>query len=153
MTNSIAPRIHLGFSLLELICVVIIIAILVAVAYPGYLNVVAASRRAEGKSALHAILIQQERYYLHHNTYLAFDSDSRDGQFKWWSGTSAASSFYEIRATPCPNKLLTQCVLITGYPGTEKVKSFVDPVCGNLMLDSANNKTYSVSTEPNSTCW
>jgi len=142
-----------GFSILELVCALVIVVIFSAIAYPAYLNAITTARRAEAKSALHALMLQQERYYLTHNTYLAYDSETNDGTFKWWSGESAASSYYEIHASACPNKLLDQCVLLTAYPGTTKVRLHTDPICGNLMLDSANNKTYSVSKEPNTACW
>lgn len=151
--NSSDSKSQLGFSLLELIFALIIVAILFAITYPSYRSFVMNGRRAEAKSALHTTMLRQERYYTQHNSYYAFDSSSQHTSFKWWSGETADTSYYEIDAKACPDQLLNQCVLLTAYPGTEKVRNHSDPICGNLMLDSANNKTYSVSTERNSLCW
>jgi type IV pilus assembly protein PilE len=146
-------KIQCGFSFIELIVALVIFVVLAAVAYPGYQSSILKIRRAEARSALHALLLQQERYYTEHNTYYAFNAGTTNSPFKWWSGNSAAESYYEMQATPCTNKLLIQCVLLTATPGTENVKSGSDPLCGNLMLDSANNKSYSIDTVPNPSCW
>lgn len=153
MNYSNCPKTQTGFSVIELITVLIIIGILIGATYPSYLDAVTKGRRAEARSALYAVLLKQERYYTQHNTYFAFDSETPNSPFNWWSGDTASSSYYEIHASNCPHKSLSQCVLLTAIPGTDKVKTNSDPVCGNLMLDSANNKSYSVSTEPNSSCW
>ena len=131
----------------------IIFALLILVAYPSYKNSILKVRRAEARSALHSAMLQQERFYTQHNTYSAFTSDTKNSPFKWWSGDSAEKSYYEISAAPCPSKQLTQCVLLTAASGTKNVKNVDDSVCGNLMLDSANNKTYSNSYEPDAECW
>ena len=134
-------RAQAGFSLLELIIAMIIVLVLSAAAYPSYLNLIQHSRRAEARSALHATMLLEERYYTLHNTYFAFDHNTANSPFKWWSGDAGATSYYEIRAGSCPDKTLGECVLLTAIPGTVNVRSHADPVCGNLMLDSANNKT------------
>lgn len=133
--------------------VMIIVVILTLLAIPSYQHIIMQSRRAEARSALHATLLQQERYYTLHNTYFAFDSSTPDSPFKWWSGDAGTNSYYEIQAERCPDKSLRECVLLTATPGTANVRNSADPLCGNLMLDSAGNKTYSVATEPNASCW
>ena len=52
-----------GFSLLEVVVVIVIIAILVAIGYPMYENKVRQSRRADAKSALVELAQLQEKYY------------------------------------------------------------------------------------------
>jgi len=142
-----------GYSLTELMTVMLVIGVLGLLAYPSYLNVIQQSRRAEARSALHATLLQQERYYTLHNTYFVFDSTTPDSPFKWWSGDSVANSYYEIGATRCPDQSLHECVLLTATPGTGNVRNNADPLCGSLMLDSAGNKTISVSAQPIAACW
>jgi len=146
-------KFQFGFSYIEVFVALIICAVLATAAYPSYQAYVLKIRRAEARSALHSLLLQQERYYTEHNTYFAFNADTDNSPFKWWSGDSTTESYYELQATPCTNQLLIQCVLLTATPGTENVRDGSDPICGNLMLDSANNKTYSGGTEPNSSCW
>ena len=60
-----------GFSLLELMIVVTIIAIITAVALPSYLAQVQKSRRAEAKSALTQISTMQQQFRTEQNRYTA----------------------------------------------------------------------------------
>ena len=60
-----------GFSLIELMVVVIIIAILAAVGYPMYRSHVLKSRRADAKSALVQLTQLQENYYTNNNSSYA----------------------------------------------------------------------------------
>jgi len=146
-------KIQSGFSAVEIMITLIIIAIVCTATYPVFINAVMKSRRAEARSALLSTMLLQENYYSLHNTYFAFNSETQNSPFNWWSGQSPATSYYEMQATQCANRSLGECVLLTALPGTGKVKSNSDPVCGNLMLDSANNKSYSASQETNSACW
>lgn len=52
----------LGFSIIELMIVVVILGVLLAVAYPSYLDSVRKGRRADGIAALTALQQAQERY-------------------------------------------------------------------------------------------
>ena len=146
-------KLHYGFTHIELFITMIILVLLILIAYPLYQHAILKVRRAEARVALHSVMLQQERFYTQHNTYSAFTSNTNNSIFKWWSGDSIEKSYYEISATPCPSKQLTQCVLLTATSGTKNVKQVDDSICGDLMLDSANNKTYSKSTEPNAECW
>lgn len=58
-----------GFTLVELMITVAVIAILAAVAYPTYLDQVHKGRRMEGRDALLAIAQAQERYYTVNGKY------------------------------------------------------------------------------------
>jgi type IV pilus assembly protein PilE len=51
-----------GFTLLEVILVVAVIAILVTIAYPSYEEQIRRSRRADAQGALQAFAIAMERY-------------------------------------------------------------------------------------------
>ncbi len=59
-----------GVTLLELMIVVVIISILTAIAYPNYRQYATRAKRTEAKAALLQIATNQERFYLHNNTYL-----------------------------------------------------------------------------------
>lgn len=58
-----------GFTLIELMIVVIIIGILAGIAYPSYSQYVQRGYRTEGKSALLDLAAKQERYYMQNYKY------------------------------------------------------------------------------------
>ena len=60
-----------GFSLIELIVVLAMIAILAAIAVPSYTASIRKARRAEGKEYLHELMMAQERYHANFNRYAA----------------------------------------------------------------------------------
>ena len=133
-----------GFTLIEVIVALAILAILAGIVYPTYIESVRKGKRTEGKAALFLLLQQQERYYSQHNTYIAFSPSSTDDdekKFKWFSGASPKSSAYEIRAEACENDTIQNCVQLTAMPGTKNVGgNYQDPVCGNLKISSAGIK-------------
>lgn len=58
-----------GFTLVELVIAVAVVAILASVAVPSYREHVAASRRSDGKAALLAVAQLMERAYTERGTY------------------------------------------------------------------------------------
>jgi len=141
-----------GFTLIEVMVVVVIIAILSSLAFPSYRLAVRRAKRAEARVALLQIMQQQERYYTLHSRYVAFSADSVDAdarKFKWYSGNSAPASAYEISAVACAGATLQDCVLLTAQAGGPKVDSgYDDSQCGLLSLSSVGVK--SPSGAP---CW
>ncbi len=134
-----------GFTLLELMVTLAIVAILAGLAYPSYRHAILKSKRAEGSGALLQLMQQQERYYLAHGRYIAFSSASVDPderRFKWHSGSSAPASAYEISAVPCAGSTLQECVQLTAVAGTAQVNAqHRDPQCGLLSLSSSGARS------------
>jgi type IV pilus assembly protein PilE len=130
-----------GFTLIELMLVLIIVSVLAAVAYPGYAGYVTKSRRAEGQVALMNAMQQQEQHRAIHQTYAAFSSAAPVEGMPWWSGSSAFGSAYELEARACPDSELRDCVQISARPGTANVGTrHSDPECGTLTLTSTGDQ-------------
>ena len=103
-----------GFSLIELMIVVVIVAILGSIAYPSYLNQVTQSRRADAQAVLMEAAQFMERFYTENNRYdrdtagtavalpAQLQESPRDSGTKSYDITVQASSAstYTLRATP-----------------------------------------------------
>ncbi len=129
-----------GFTLVELMVVLAIVAILGAIAYPGYAAHMVKARRVEAQLALVDAMQRQEQYRARHHTYVAFsvgseDPDSR--QFRWWIGAHAETSAYEVDGYACEGRDISQCIELRAQPGTANVDAgFDDHDCGVLTFDS-----------------
>ena len=126
-----------GFTLIELMIVVAVIAILAAVAFPSYNDHVRKSRRAQAKADLVELAQQLERHHTVQNTYagltLPITQSPRDGTSRYtlsYSGNPSASAF-KLQAVP--------------GTGQDKDK------CGTLTLDQAGRKTPNNATVEG--CW
>lgn len=141
---------HHGFSLIELMVVVVIVAVLATIEYPSYRESVRKTKRAEGRAALMESMQQQERYYSQNGSYLVFSASTANG-FKWYSSNSAAASSYELSATACGGESIRNCVLLTAKPGTQNVNAnYKDDSCGNLTLASTGEQA---ATGSDANCW
>jgi type IV pilus assembly protein PilE len=58
-----------GFSLIELMIALVIVAIIAAIALPNYKDSVVKSRRTEAKAALLDLQNRMERFFIDHNSY------------------------------------------------------------------------------------
>ncbi len=130
-----------GFTLIEVMVALAVLAVLAAFVYPSYAGYVTRTRRVEGQMALVEALQLQERHRARHHTYQAFSSASAGDtarRFRWWSGRTPRTSAYELEAYACPGLGIDECVEVRATPGTARVDSgFADPDCGVLTLDSA----------------
>ncbi len=74
-----------GFTLLELVMVLVIIGILVALGVPGFFKTVERSRMSEATRMLGVIRMAQMRYYAEHATFTSnmdeLDIDKAEGKF------------------------------------------------------------------------
>jgi type IV pilus assembly protein PilE len=143
-----------GFTLIEIMVAVVIVAILASFAYPSYLESVRKAKRAEARAALMQLMQQQERYYSQNNRYIAFSSESageNEKKFSWYSGSTPSTSAYEIEGRACENGIIENCVALTARPGTAKVdRNYSDTRCGELTLTSTGAKS---ATGSAADCW
>ena len=125
-----------GFTLMELMIVVAVIAILGGLAYPAYQDYVLRSDRSDGQAFLNDAAARQERYLAQNNAYadtaakLGYSSSTSPGK-RYTLGISAtAATAYTLTATPIRT----------------------DSKCGNLTLDQAGTKGKSGSASVDD-CW
>lgn len=157
-------RIPFGFTLIELMITVAIVAFLAAVAYPAYTNQILKGKRAECRSGMLEALQQQERYYTSFSTYVTFTSSvsANSAGIRFSSGDNPTSSACGITSvascttgSPTVTLSINQCVQIVGT-----MKDSRDPVTA-LTLNSNNQKGCTRSgtsyqqptTQPPQDCW
>ena len=90
-----------GFTLIEVMIVVVIVAILAAVAIPSYQDSVRKTRRADAKEALMRIAALQERYFFTNNRYGEFKDLGLTGTSGCDAKIDSQEGFYEIQLTSC----------------------------------------------------
>ena len=105
-----------GFTLIELMIVVAVIAVLAAIAIPNYSEHVRKSHRAQAKADLAEYMQLAERYHTVNNTYVGFglpnDQTPREGGAAWYTleiSPDATASTITIVATAAGGQLKDKC--------------------------------------------
>ncbi len=100
-----------GFTLIEVMITVVIVAILAAIAIPNYSQYVQKTRRADAQEKLLDMAAQQERWFFSKNQYTKLVSDlggavSRDGYYNVEIKVTGEAPFtsYTLEATPVSTK-------------------------------------------------
>jgi type IV pilus assembly protein PilE len=126
-----------GFTLIELMVAVAIVAILTAVAVPSYTNYVLKSRRPDAKQALLDFAAREERYYTLNNTY---------------TSTAAALGYAALPLSLGSNGdyLLSVVTATTTTYSVQAVPqgSQADDTCGTYTLDNFGNQGAATAN-----CW
>ena len=106
---------HSGFSLLELLVVLVIVGILASVAYPSYVDSVRKANRSEAIAELQNILAAQERYFLANRTY------AKDLTLLGYPAGGTLDN-YTLAGEDCDPVDLTLCVEIRASASTDSQK-------------------------------
>lgn len=135
---------HAGFTLMELMIVVVIASILAAIAVPSYLEHMNRTRRTDGKAALLEAAQKLERCYSMYNRFDHADCalvesdlplDSPEGYYRITGNIESAS--YALTATPVS-------------PGPQDD----DADCATLTINHLNQKGATAGTGGDaSKCW
>lgn len=116
-----------GFTLIELMITVAIVAILAAVAYPSFTEQIARSRRSECRSGALATMQQQERYFGQYNTYVVASVAPAAAVVKNFSGDNATNSACYIASSACAGRTIAECVQVQAnvlYKDPHKIDYF-----------------------------
>ncbi|WP_305909805.1 type IV pilin protein [Methylomarinum sp. Ch1-1] len=127
-----------GFTLIELMITVTILAILAAIAYPAYNDYIVKSRRSDAKSAILKMQLAEEKWRANNPSYTATLSDlnypnsySPDGYYELAISNNTANT-YTITATPVSGGLQAG-----------------DSDCASMSMDQNGTK----ASSPSSACW
>ncbi len=127
-----------GFTLMELMIALVILAILAAVAIPVYRHYVMRARRSDAIHALLAIQISEEKYRLSNSTYGTL------GQV--WSGGTSEGGYYTLGVS---NVSATSYTITATAVGGQADDSADGVSCATLTLTYSNGTTTKTPTN----CW
>lgn len=150
-----------GFTLIEAMIVVVIVAILAAIAYPSYLEQIRKANRSVAKSGLLEVANKQLHYFFSKrdyvgisqlynvasgNTAIYFDK-SGVGSFSTTAGAVYAVSVTQTNNSTCGG---APCFTLEAAPQGDQASD----ACGTFILTSNNKRDVSNSSStPASKCW
>lgn len=118
-----------GFTLIELMIVIAIIAIVSAIAIPAYTGYLATARMVEAKNNIAALKLAEEEYYLEHNGYCSDISNDNtnlsnacDNLWTVAAGDNGVNFTYTISASG--NQYKITATGDTGTPVAGKTDSY-----------------------------
>ena len=135
-----------GFTVIELMVVLIIVSILVALAYPSYVDQVRKSRRGEAQELLMNWSINQEIWRSNHPLY----ADDTAGQL-----SAPTHDYYNFSlAAPDPPTATTYVLQAIAPTGSDQLndKAKDGTNCSTLNMNSAGQK-YSGGDPSKLSCW
>jgi len=131
---------HYGWTLIELVVVVAVLAILVMIAYPVYTEQIIKSRRPDGMALLYNAAQREQQFYTVNNSFTA----------------TAGSGGLDISATSSDGYYTLSIVAdSTTYTltATRAGLQTADTRCGDLTLTHLGAKGNSGGSLPASKCW
>lgn len=134
-----------GFTLIELMIVILIVGILVTIAYPSYQEHVARARRADGQTALLDLASRLERYYSEQNTYQTATIGTGNGT-DVLDTTTSPEGWYALSIT-------NQTATAYSIQATPQNAQASDALCLNLTYNSLGQKGFSSAAGSLERCW
>jgi type IV pilus assembly protein PilE len=145
-----------GFTLVELMIVVVIATILLSIAVPSYMQQIRESRRTDARTALLDLAGREESYNATMNAYTNVATNLGYAAFP----VSVGSGYYTITvscvaaygAGACgPNAIVGPSYYLTATPiaGTSQAN---DTQCTSFSVDSQGNQ-FSTGTAASTICW
>jgi type IV pilus assembly protein PilE len=131
-------RLIRGFSLIELMIVVAIVAIIIAFAYPSYRNQVMKANRSDAMIFILEIADRQERFYSDQSSYTTNITDLG------FANTTSPDGHYTVAITDDPSNDITVTYQITATAQGKQA----DDSCSSYTIDSLGTRSSSPAG-----CW
>jgi len=145
MKNDRCPiRACRGFTLIELVLTVAVIAVLTGITIAGYSYQVTKSRRADAKNALLDLAAREERYFTSNNTYTNVAANLGYGALPA-SVPGAGTTSYTINVTAFTATSFTA----QATRGTVQNNDG----CGDYTIDDRGTQGNVNNTQTTATCW
>jgi type IV pilus assembly protein PilE len=164
MNERISPlhqRLHgiAGFSMIELVVAMVIVAILAAIAIPSYQNYVLQGHRTDAKSALLDLASLEERYFSTQNTYTTVPTNL--GYTATGVPFPVGSGYYNITILSVVAAVAPTTALPGGTPASYSITAAAignqvnDTQCASFTVTSGGQQTAlnSGGADNSVTCW
>ncbi|MCU7836974.1 MAG: prepilin-type N-terminal cleavage/methylation domain-containing protein [gamma proteobacterium symbiont of Taylorina sp.] len=146
-------KIHHGFTLIELMITVAVIAILATIALPSYQESIAKARRSDAQGALYGLANAMQRFFTEHNTFCGAETGGTAGTCAAGSPRiysanvpgSGGSSYYNMTISAVTQTSYTLTATRSG--------SMTDDKCGNFTLTNIGVRGLVSNSHPASLCW
>ena len=149
------PRSADGFTLVELLIMVVILGVLGAIAYPSYTRSVAKGKRAEAKAQLLEAAQYMQRYYSQNDRYDQSNAATPVANALPTPLTTvpknATGSAINYNLSFATNSLTTNGFTIQAVPAN----TMASDMCGTLSVNQVGRKSVSNTTNSQTadTCW
>jgi type IV pilus assembly protein PilE len=125
-----------GFTLIELMLVVMIIGILMAISIPSYRDYVLRGKRTDGQTALLDIASRQERFVAQNNTYTTLIAEPEGLSM---GTTTSQDDQYDMSVAACGGGgTIATCYVITA---TAVGSQASDTDCATITYDSTGTRS------------
>ena len=149
MTSSSRSTRDRGFTRIELMIALAVVAILAAIAYPSYTEHVIKTKRTEGRALLNRIAAEQERFFTARNQYAASVTAARPAGLGL---TATSEKGCYLAAVAVTNGGMGYNLTAVPQNSTDCGDQTQDTKCGTLGMNSLGVKS-ATGTLGAAGCW
>ena len=131
-----------GFTLIELMIAVAIVAILTMIAYPSYTKYIIRTSREAAQSQLLQLATSQEKIFLNSSAYSSSVTNAYTGQASGGLGVASGKTNDGKYTLPAPSNLTATTFTLTASP----VGGSTQAGDGNITINQSGIRTWGAST-------